>query len=331
MIEKRPGDICRLQWKNDFRHSALIIGYHFPEHDRSESSHDHDFIEVQLCVGGRGRQQTATGDHPFTRGSAMLIRPGAWHRHHDNENLDAWICCFDASLLMHELLWTLDDPELNQLLWRRPSAKEETNEANGIFLFGFDEPLLARCIPHFDALVALGENDEPAEKPLRLGYLTLILACLAQAWARRKTNDARTSSPSSPSAPPAPPAHIAVKRGLMMMEADIAAPWTAGELARQLNIDISYFGRLFKATLGVSPMSWLARTRVARAAQLLNRTDKPVSEIAIEVGWPDPVHFARRFRAHYGMSASAWRELRRRHQTDVDEHPDIRFRWATRE
>jgi AraC family L-rhamnose operon transcriptional activator RhaR len=326
MIEKRPGDICRLQWKSDFRHSALIIGYHFPEHDRSESSHDHDFIEVQLCVGGRGRQQTATGDHPFTRGSAMLIRPGAWHRHHDNEKLDAWICCFDASLLMHELLWTLDEPELNQLLWRRPpsppapSASPAKEDGAGVFMLKLDDPLLARCVTHFDGLVALGENDEPAEKPMRLGYLTLILACLAQAWSKCESGVTTGK-----------PAHAAVKRGLMMMEANIAAPWTADELARQLHIDISYFGRLFKATLGVSPMSWLAQTRVARAAQLLSRTGKPVSEIAIEVGWPDPVHFARRFRAHYGMSASAWRELRRQHQADNVAHPDSRFRWASRE
>ncbi len=308
------GDLAHLRWKSDFSDDALIIAYHFPEHDAVEPLHDHDFVEIQLCAGGRGRQQTQGGDFPFTRGKAMLIRPGAWHRHHDNERLDAYVCCFGAKLLMHELLWTLDEPALNELLWRPSTTKD-----GGICTVTLSESQLARCIVHFEALVALGESEDPREKALRLGYLTLILATLAEAVPER-VDDAHY-----------PPAHTSVKRCLTLMGGDLAESWTANGLARKLNIDVSYLGRLFKSTLGMSPMAWLAQARAERAARLLCRTDKSVSEIAIEVGWPDPVHFARRFRAHFGVSATEYRERRRARVAESTAHPEERFRWAVPE
>lgn len=310
------GDLRHLRWKSDFKEGALIIAYHFPEHDPAEPPHDHDFIELQLCVGGQGWQETSSGEFPFNRGKALLIRPGSWHRHHDNEKLDAYVCCFSAKLLLHELLWTLDDPALNELLWR-PGAGAGADV--GIVRLELPEPTLARCVAHLDALVALGENDDPVEKAVRLGHLILVLSCLAEAISARP-GDASFQ-----------PAHGAVKRCLALMNGDLAEPWTANGLARKLNIDVSYLGRLFKTALGMSPMAWLAQTRAERAAYLLARTGKPVSEIAIEVGWPDPVHFARRFRAHFGVSASAYRDRALRRRDELQAHPDAPHRWAVKE
>lgn len=307
-------DLTHLRWKSDFSDDTLVIAYHFPEHDAVEPLHDHDFVEIQLCAGGCGRQQTPNGDFAFTRGKAMLIRPGAWHRHYDNDKLDAYVCCFGAKLLMHELLWTLDEPALNELLWRPSTTKD-----GGICTVMLSESQLERCIGHLEALVAMGENEDPREKALRLGHLTLILATLAEGIPERG-DDAHY-----------PPAHTSVKRCLMLMESDLSEAWTANGLARKLNIDVSYLGRLFKSTLGMSPMAWLAQARAERAARLLSRTARPVSEIAIEVGWPDPVHFARRFRAHFGVSATEYREHRRQRLEESTAHPEDRFRWAVTE
>lgn len=303
-------DLRHLQWKHDFRSEMLIIAYHFPDHDREELPHDHDFIELQICVGGKGRQQIATDDFEFHRGKAMVIRPGAWHRHHDNEKLDAYVICFEAKLLMHELLWTLDDPILNTLLWRRSGGED-----GGISVLTLDESVLQSCIVPLESLVALGENDDPAEKALRLGNLILILAHLAKGHSEK---DPAASLP----------VHPAVRRCLALMEEDLSEPWTAEALARKLNINVSYLGRLFKTTLGTSPMAYLSEMRMERAARLLNRTDKRVSEIAAEVGWPDSNYFARRFRLYAGVSASEYRERGRRHQAETAEHPEARFQWA---
>jgi transcriptional regulator GlxA family with amidase domain len=55
------------------------------------------------------------------------------------------------------------------------------------------------------------------------------------------------------------------------------------------------------------PMAYLARRRVEKAAGLLLHTDQPVTQIGRSVGWPDQNYFARRFKAHFGLSATTYR------------------------
>jgi AraC family L-rhamnose operon transcriptional activator RhaR len=40
---------------------------------------------------------------------------------------------------------------------------------------------------------------------------------------------------------------------------------------------------------------------------LLLHSDQPITCIGREVGWPDQNYFARRFKAHYGLSATTYR------------------------
>ena len=93
-----------------------------------------------------------------------------------------------------------------------------------------------------------------------------------------------------------------------MLEGSIAAAWTLGELAEELHLAPGYLVRLFKATAGLPPMAYLAQVRAEHAAVLLLHSDEPVTSIGRAVGWPDQNYFARRFKAHYGLSATTYRK-----------------------
>jgi AraC family L-rhamnose operon transcriptional activator RhaR len=94
---------------------------------------------------------------------------------------------------------------------------------------------------------------------------------------------------------------------MRLLEGKLAYAWTLTELAEQLHVAPGYLVRLFKAATGVPPMAYLARLRAERAATLLLHSDQPITVIGQEVGWPDQNYFARRFRAHYGLSATKYR------------------------
>jgi PAS domain S-box-containing protein len=109
---------------------------------------------------------------------------------------------------------------------------------------------------------------------------------------------------------PTGPTHPAVGRAIGLLNSQLSKHWTLRELADQLHLSPGYLLRLFKSSTGMPPMTYLARRRVETAAALLSHTDKPVTEIGRTVGWPDQNYFARRFKAHFGVSPSAYRRTR---------------------
>ncbi|HBP38975.1 MAG TPA: AraC family transcriptional regulator [Clostridiales bacterium] len=78
-------------------------------------------------------------------------------------------------------------------------------------------------------------------------------------------------------------------------------------LARQIGLDRSYFGVLFREQAGVSPQQYLLRLRMEKAAGLLARSSLPVSTVARSVGYEDPLLFSRMFRKVRGQTPSEYR------------------------
>ena len=78
-------------------------------------------------------------------------------------------------------------------------------------------------------------------------------------------------------------------------------------VAAYVGFSASHLGRLFKEHYGTTVQAWLARTRIERAKLLLRTTDRPVSEVALSVGFHDYAPFEKRFRALAGTSPTAYR------------------------
>lgn len=65
--------------------------------------------------------------------------------------------------------------------------------------------------------------------------------------------------------------------------------------------------RKIKALTGMTPVELLRKARVARGKQLLESTDRSVSEIAYDVGFTAPSYFAKCFKDEFGISPGEFR------------------------
>lgn len=92
-----------------------------------------------------------------------------------------------------------------------------------------------------------------------------------------------------------------------VLEDNIYSAISVSSLARLCNMSISTFKRQFNSRYGTAPMEWVTQRRLEKALQLLQTTDKQISDIAYECGFESYVHFARRFKAKYGESANSVR------------------------
>jgi AraC-like DNA-binding protein len=80
------------------------------------------------------------------------------------------------------------------------------------------------------------------------------------------------------------------------------------DAARQAAVSPYHFLRLFAAVLGVTPHQYLLRTRLRRAARRLAGDNKPVTEIAYDVGFNDLSNFVRSFHRAAGVSPLKFRQ-----------------------
>lgn len=75
-------------------------------------------------------------------------------------------------------------------------------------------------------------------------------------------------------------------------------------LARRSAMSASHFAHRFSAVARMSPMRYLREVRLERARALLLDQGARVSEVASEVGFESPAHFAREFKRRFGVSPS---------------------------
>ena len=76
----------------------------------------------------------------------------------------------------------------------------------------------------------------------------------------------------------------------------------AGGLSEQ------YLCRLFKQTTGMRPMEYMLRRRISAARTYLERTDLPISDVALRSGFHNTSYFYRNFRKFVGLSPLAYRQ-----------------------
>ncbi len=91
------------------------------------------------------------------------------------------------------------------------------------------------------------------------------------------------------------------------MDRAFAQPLDVRALARVAHVSPAHFSRQFRATFGETPHRYLQRRRVERAMELLRETDRPVTEICLDVGFNSLGTFSRTFRQVVGESPSRYR------------------------
>ena len=74
------------------------------------------------------------------------------------------------------------------------------------------------------------------------------------------------------------------------------------DAAEQAGLSPFHFLRLFSNVLGVSPHQYLVRSRLRHAARLLADDDRPVTDVAFDVGFGDLSNFVRTFHRAAGVS-----------------------------
>ena len=92
-----------------------------------------------------------------------------------------------------------------------------------------------------------------------------------------------------------------------LMDRSYAEPLDIPALAAVAHLSPSQFGRVFKSVFGETPHRYLQRRRVERAMTVLRQTDRPVTQVAWDVGFASLGTFSRTFATVVGCSPTEFR------------------------
>ena len=145
----------------------------------------------------------------------------------------------------------------------------------------------------------------------------LDAVCVLLGSALRKMRDPTSgiepeaSVPAIPSRPRGGIAPSALRRVREHIDRNLGEHIEIADLASLTGLSPCHFSRAFKQSMGMPPHRYLISRRVQEATRLFESTDRPMFEIALDVGFSDQSHFTRVFSAQVGESPSQFRHQRR--------------------
>ena len=184
---------------------------------------------------------------------------------------------------------------------------------------GLDEPLVQRLAPgdplgaSFEALLEELSVQQPGARPMAEALLKRCLILLLRRQCDHHADHVRW---------PAPLEDPRLRRALDTMHRRPEQAFTVLTLAEEAGMSRSAFAARFCEALGQPPMEFLKSLRLARAAQLLIRTDLPVKSIASRAGYSSRSSFTRAFTAWHHAGPAAFR-LAARRATSAPRRPKV--------
>lgn len=169
-------------------------------------------------------------------------------------------------------------------------AEDNNHECNSHFKL---EP---EAVPK--VLELLGMLHQNAHTPEGIGKLRvkeLFLSIMYQVLAGHKNRE-RNNSPNIE----------VIEEAIAYIKRNYMNPLTLEELALTHTMNPKSFSYYFYKYTGFRPIDFVIQYRMERACELLKIGKYPIRDIAVSVGYPNPLYFSRAFKKKFGASPSVY-------------------------
>lgn len=103
------------------------------------------------------------------------------------------------------------------------------------------------------------------------------------------------------------PARITIENIIVWIESNLSSPLTAKIISEKSGYSLWYFNQCFKIMTGVMPMTYIQFLRMKLAKDLLENTDKTLTQIAMDLGYSQQSIFSRNFKNYYTLTPREFR------------------------
>ena len=253
--------------------------------------HAHEFAELVIVIGGKCLHVSGQEAWELSVGDVFIINADREHEYRDLENLRLVNILYQPDQLKMRLLDMTSVAGYHALFTLEPSLKSRQTASGRMHLNSRE---LAQVIELVDRLQNELEVREPGFGFMANATFMQLIGQLSRLYGSNPSTDGT--------------ALLRVGEALSHLERNIHNEVNLDELASIANMSSRSFLRVFRSATGTSPLAWMLGQRINRACTLLRHTDKPITEIAFDVGFNDSNYFTRQFRKATGFSPREYRK-----------------------
>ncbi|EEB0288070.1 helix-turn-helix transcriptional regulator, partial [Salmonella enterica subsp. enterica serovar Typhimurium] len=226
---------------------------------------------------------------PLTVGDIVLIAPVVRFGYLPEGEAVVTTVFIDTDYLIEHLYW-----QHLELLSDRDAARDLAARLypEPVQILRLGELESDRLVPTLDGLVALTGDHRASSNYFRIHALLLTLLAAIAPHIHTAPVELPPLTPRQRAARVAGPRWRAfrpvrpeIAHAAALMRRDIARRWPLSELATHACLSTSQLNRVFKASFGVTPLTYLSILRVQEMARLIRETDASIGTITEQVGW----------------------------------------------
>ncbi|QSH41060.1 AraC family transcriptional regulator [Lentisphaerota bacterium ZTH] len=264
-----------------------------PQHpyDLTETRHYHDFSELVIITEGSGVQVVNNIEYPVAAGDVFLIQGFSKHYFKSRESLSQINVMYDASRLPLAADWLRRIPGYNIIFELEPNWPERRNFKHRLHL-------TPSGLAHVETISRRMLEETTSRNP---GFEAALFSLLLELIVYISRQYDKAASPRTA-------ALVRIANVISKLERKHSKPWKLADIAKLAGMSPSNLLILFKMATGVSPIDYVIKLRLRRAADDLRSGNSSISEIAFEHGFKDSNYFSKKFKQIYGVSPRQYRQ-----------------------
>jgi AraC-like DNA-binding protein len=273
--------------------------------------YNEDYFALHLVRRGRG--VLVSDGHPYglTRGDVYITPPHTVHGLRDMHHLEADGCYFQRHLFSRAEWKILQaSPGFHQLFL--PSRRRSNPVADEVRRGPFHKQclhlppeLLAEAEAIIENIRQDLQRDEPLGDMMARHHFFCLLGLLAR-W-HEEQNKASVKRKRASATRPDRYQATPLAETIRYCDENFHRPLSVPQLAARAHLSPDYFGRLFLATTGVPPATYIRNLRLDKAQQLLRTGAMPIARITKECGFCNHDVFTRAFQNAFGLTPRQYR------------------------
>jgi len=247
------------------------------------SPHRHEFTEIAVILSGEGRHRLDGKGVKLRAGDCFVVAPGRIHSFEALQDFRVLNVLFLESVVRARL------PEVAGLSGYRGFLRWEPTSRGPHYAGSPVRPEPEK----FDFIVGLLryiEKERDAKAILALG---LVIAELCRAFV---AGDVSTVG-----------RFTSLERAIVWLESHYGEKFSLADFARAAGLSTATLNRRFREIMGCSPMEYVRKERLRRAALALHDSSLKLPIIALSTGFSDAPHLERSFKREYGMGTRDYR------------------------